>query len=206
MAVAAERTVGLPPGPREPKVAQAFRYSRQFPEYTAEQYARHGASWTLRLPGLPDAVITTDRELIRSVFTGDPTSRRHANDIFVTSLGPRSVMLLEPQPHLGRRRLLLPPFHGERVSVYAQLMRELVDAELNTWSGEVGVHQRARHLTVGVIQSAVLGSRDPAFEAELARLMDVFASPLANFGLFAPALQRRSRWNVLAEPFHREAD
>jgi cytochrome P450 len=80
--------------------------------------------------------------------------------------------------------------------------------ELDEWdAGEpVRVHDRARRLMLAVIQSAVLGSSDAGFARELGRLLDTFASPVANFGLFAPALSRRSRWNVIAEPFHREAD
>jgi cytochrome P450 family 135 len=190
------------------KLVQAARYTWRFHDLTGAQHRRHGASWTLRLPGLPDALVTTDRELIRHLLTGDPKVRRHANDILAPALGEGSVMLLEPEPHLARRRLLLPPFHGERVKGYADLMRRLVREDLAGWpdDGEVRVHERARTITLGVIQEAVLGSRDAAFARELAALMDAFDSPLANLGLFAPALSRRARWNLPAEHFHRRRD
>jgi cytochrome P450 family 135 len=188
------------------KLTQAVRYTWRFEQLTAEQHARHGASWMLRLPGLADSVVTTDRDLIKALLTGDPLVRRHANDILAPALGDKSVMLLEPEPHLERRRTLLPPFHGERVQGYAELMRGLVEADLDTWSGEVRVHDRARALTLSVIQQAVLGTTDAHFERELTRLLDTFASPLANLGLFAPALSQRSRWNLPAERFHRERD
>lgn len=202
------RTVGLPPGPSGSPWVLAARYTWRFPASTREWHARFGPSYTLRLPGLEPAVLTTDRSLVRHLLTGEPARRRHANDILEPALGSRSVMLLEPEPHLARRRLLLPPFHGERVKAYAELMRSLVEAELDTWQeGEpVRVHDRARELTLSVIERAVLGSSDPAFRRELGALVDTFNSPLANFGLFAPALSRRSRWNLLAEPFHRNRD
>jgi cytochrome P450 len=191
-----------------PKLVQAARYTWRFPQFTAEQHRRHGRSWTLRLPGLEDAVVTTDRELIRHLLTGDPLRRRHANDILAPALGEHSLLLLEPAPHLKRRRLLLPPFHGDRVKAYAELIRRLVREDLDAWPpGEpVRVHERARDLTLAVIQEGVLGTRDAAFASALKELLDTFGSPLANLGLFAPALSRRAWWNLPAEYFHRGRD
>lgn len=199
-------SVPLPPGPREPKALQAYRYVRDFPALTADQRARHGASWTLRLPGLPDSVVTTDPVLVRHLLTGDPLRRRHANDVLEPALGRGSVLLLEPEDHLERRRMLLPPFHGERIKGYAVIVERLVDEELSGWRGAVRVHDRARALTLAIIQEVVLGSRDPAFARELTRLLDTFASPMANFGLFAPAMSRRTWWNLPAQRFHRRGD
>jgi cytochrome P450 len=190
------------------KLLQALRYTWHFPEFAAAQHARHGASWTLRLPGLEDAVVTSDRELIKMLLTGDPLTRRHANDILAPILGTGSVMQLEPAPHLVRRKQLLPPFHGDRVRGYGETMAALVAADLDGWpaDGDVAVHPRARRLTLEIIQQVVLGSTDDAFAAELGELLDTFNSPLANLGLFAPALATRARWNVVAEPFWRQAD
>ena len=33
-------------------------------------------------------------------------------------MGPGSVLLLEGKEHLARRKLMLPPFHGERMRSY----------------------------------------------------------------------------------------
>ena len=107
------------------KLLSAARYTWRFHDFVDEQHERHGASWTLKLPGLPDAVVTSDRELIKHVLTGNPLSRRHANDILLPALGEHSLLLLEPNPHLERRKQLLPPFHAERVEHYGALMRRL---------------------------------------------------------------------------------
>ena len=208
MAVAQPRatTAALPPGPGEPALVQAWRYARHFPAFTREQHARYGASYTLRLPGLGPAVVTADRELIREVLTGDPLVRRHANDILAPVLGLGSVLLLEPAPHLARRKLLLPPFHGERIAGYRRLMGELIDAELDGWHGEVGVQERARAVTLTVIQHAVLGAPDAGMARELSPILDRLGSPLASFGMLAPTLWHRSRLNLIAKPFHRLVD
>jgi cytochrome P450 len=196
----------LPPGPSESPWLQARRYVWRFPQYTREQHARFGPSYTLRLPGLPASVLTSDRGLIRELVTGDPLVRRHANDILAPVLGGGSVMQLEPAPHLKRRKLLLPSFHGEAIAGYRALMTDLIEADLDRWPAEVKVAERARAITLDVIQHAVLGMPDAAMAGRFAGLLDRLNSPLANFGLFAPSLGRRARWNLLAEPFHRLVD
>jgi cytochrome P450 len=190
------------------KPLHAVRYTWGFERFTARQHERHGPNWTLRLPGLEDAVVTSDREFIKTLLTGDPLERRHANDILRRVLGDGSVMQLEPAEHLERRKTLLPPFHGERIAGYREVMAELVAADLDQWPSDrpVRVLERARMLTLEVIQRIVLGSADPAFTAELAELVDTFNSPLANLGLFAPALTGRTRWNPVAEHYWRRVD
>jgi cytochrome P450 len=194
----------LPPGPRQPGFVQAVQYTFRFPQYTARLHAEYGASYTLRIPGLPPSVITTDRELIRLMLTGDPLGRRHANDILGALLGDGSLLLLEPDEHIARRRLLLPAFHGDRVKEAGALVRELVDEDLERWpvGAPFRMHDRARELTLAVIQSAVLGSRDAGLARRLGEVLDMTASPVASLALFAPALQRRARWNLVGRRFH----
>jgi cytochrome P450 len=195
----------LPPGPRQPGWAQAFEYTMRFPAYTTRLHARYGSSYTLRIPGLPPTVVTSDRALVRHMLTGDPHTRRHANDILGALLGDGSVMMLEPASHIARRRLLLPAFHGEQVKGYRQLVRQLVDADLDTWPTDqpLRVHDHSRQLTLAVIQFAVLGSRDDDLARRLGGILDDVASPAVNFALFAPALQRPARWNIIGERFRR---
>lgn len=196
-------TAALPSGPRAPGLLQALEYTARFPQYTARLHERHGPSYTLRLPGLPPTVVTTDRMLIKQLLTGDPLRRRHANDVLGPLLGDASLLLLEPSAHVARRRMLLPAFHGEQIRRFAPLVRELVEGELDTWpaAGTVRVHDRARGLTLSVIQSAVLGSRDPELARRLGGLLDLTASPAAALALFAPALQHPARWNVIGTRF-----
>jgi cytochrome P450 len=199
---------GLPPGPRRASIGLTLRYVWRFPELLAELHGRFGPSFTLRLPGLPPTVVTADRGLVRHLLTGDPLTRRHANDLLKPVLGEGTVIVLEPAPHLARRRMLLPPFHGERVRGYAGLIEKAMHDDLDTWPADrpVRVLDHTRRITLAVIQSAVLGHEDEAFSRELAHLVDTLDSPFANFGFFAPAISRRAKWNVLAEPFHRKVD
>jgi cytochrome P450 len=114
-------------------------------------------------------VVTSDRDAIRRLLTGDPLSRRHGNDLLRPFLGDRSLLLLEPADHVARRRLELPPFHGEAVRAYGDRIRELAESEVASWRdvGVVATHPRARALTLEIILELVLGVRDAALRAQL---------------------------------------
>src|SRR5262249_39266973 len=79
-------------------------------------------------------------------------------------VGARSLLLLEGEEHLARRRLMTPPFHGERMRTYEALMREAVARELATWpSGQpFAVHPSMQAITLEVIMRAVFGVADDA--------------------------------------------
>ena len=199
----------LPPGPRMSGAVQTVRYTFDQPRFFAECRARFGPTWTVYLPGFPPAVVTSDRDAIRRLFTGDPLVRRHGNDLFAPVLGERSLMLLEPAEHLARRRLDLPPFHGAAVKSYTERIRELAEAEVATWtSGEViATSPRARAVTLELILELVLGVRDVRLRTELAAIFESLNTPLSNLGLFMPdVLGRRAWWNLLAKPVFARVD
>jgi len=118
-------------------------------------------------------------------------------------------MLLEPEEHLERRRLELPPLHGEAVRAYSDRIRELAETEIASWQpGEhVVTHPRARALTLEVILELVLGVRDRDLRDELGSLIDWFNTPLNNLVLFLPpSLGQRAWWNLPAKPAYARLD
>ena len=46
------------------------------------------------------------------------------NEILRPLLGARSVLLLDGPEHMAERKALLPPFHGERMQAYGELIRD----------------------------------------------------------------------------------
>jgi cytochrome P450 len=164
----------LPPGPRLPGPAQAVLWGLRYPQFTRAGHARFGETFTIRPGTMGPAVLTTDRDAIRRLFTGDPLAKHHGNEAVRPLIGERSVLLLEPAQHLARRKLLLPPFHGERVRGYADLMQRLMDAEVERWRpGEtVAVLPIALNVTIEVILQAVLGVSDSDTGRRFRRLVD----------------------------------
>ena len=188
---------------------QTVWYTFAQPNFFAACRARFAGYWMIRLPGFPPMVVTTDRDAIRRLFTGDPLVRRHGNDLLMSAFGERSVMMLEPDEHLVRRRLESPPVHGQAVLAYAERIRELVGAEVASWEpGQVVVsHPRARAVTIAIILELVLGIRDADLQTELAAIFDSFNTPLSKLALFLPTtLGRRAGWNVIAKPAFARVD
>lgn len=185
-----------PPGLGLPGPIQTVWYTFDQPGFFARCRERFGRTWTVHLPGFPPVVVTSDRDAIKRLFTGDPLVRRHGNDILRRLLGERSLMLLEPAEHLARRRLELPAFHGEAVRRYATRIRELAQSELGGWRRDEVVHtaERARALTLDVILELVLGVREPGVRARLGREFEALFNQRNNLALFLPErLTRRSR-------------
>ena len=200
---------GLPPGPRTPGLMQTLRYTFDQPGSFAEMRARYGPTFSLDMPGFPPIVVTADREAIRELFTGDPLRKRHGNDLLRPFLGDRSLIVLEPAEHLARRKLELPPFHGESVSAYSDRIRELAEAEIAGWRpGEVvAVHPAARRLTLAVILELVLGVRDDALRAQIVSAFDSLNSRAANLAQFMPPwLTARTWWNLPARMAYSRID
>ncbi len=190
----------LPPGPRTPRALQAMQRVWRYAELSDRGHERFGDTFTVRIGSSPPAVLTRDRDVIRRLYTGDPLGKRHGNDLLSTFLGKQSVLMLEPPEHLTRRKMLLPPFHGERVQSYARLMERLAASELDRLRpGEVvKVQPIAQALTLDVILQAVLGISDVAMRRRLRSIFDQLNTPLNSFALFVPQLTRRARWNLLS--------
>jgi len=177
----------LPPGPRLPGAVQAVLWGLRYPQFTGAAHERFGSTFTIRPGTMSPIVLTSDRDAIRRLLTGDPLAKHHGNDAVRPLIGERSVMLLEPAQHLARRKLLLPPFHGDRVRAYADLMQRLMDQEVDCWQAgdSVAVLPIAQNVTIEVILQAVLGVSDVDLRRRFRRLIDDI--------LFFPLGARRSR-------------
>jgi cytochrome P450 len=180
----------------------------RYAQFSDRYHACFGDTFSVRIGALPVGVLTKDRDAIRRLFTGDPLVKRHGNDVLTPFLGEQSVLVLEPGEHLARRKMLLPPFHGERVQSYGRLMKRLAsDALDRVHAGEeVRIQPIAQELTLDVILQAVLGLDDRATRQKLRRSFDAMVTPLTNLAFFVPKLAERSRWNILGERFWRMKD
>jgi cytochrome P450 len=163
-----------------PAAVQGLLFGLWFERFSGALHARFGPTVTLRIPGFPAVVISCDRAVAREVFTGDPLAKRHGNDALRPLVGDRSVMVLEPESHLERRKLLLPSFRGQRLAGYSELMQLLVEQELASWPGRgtIVVHRRAQVLTLEVIMQAVLGISDPGTRVRLADVFEAMLRPV----------------------------
>jgi len=192
---------GLPPGPRLPTPVQSVLWFRKAQWLLDTCQARFGDMFTLRIANEGTWVVTSNPETVKQVFTGDPRLLHagEANRILLPVLGPNSVLLLDDGPHLRQRKLLLPPFHGERMQRYGELMARVAAEEIESWP--IGVPHKLRPrmqaMTLEMILRAVFGvSEGPRLERlrqELRRLLDIVTSPLNGVVLLTLGPQRIGR-------------
>ena len=169
----------LPPGPRAPRLFQTLRFAFR-PLQTVEACARRWGDWfTLRLIGGRTNVFCSHPDAIRDVHAGDPETFRAgeaAGDILAPILGQRSLIVLDGERHLRERRLMSPPFHGERVHVYGRLVRDSVRRVLEGWplGRPFPIHQEMQTVALDVILRAVFGLDDDPRLVELRRRIEGF--------------------------------
>jgi cytochrome P450 len=185
---------GLPPGSRMPAAFQALRYARNPLRFLIELQRRHGDIFTVRFPFFGRLVYVTRPDLVKEVFTGSP-GQMHAGEANATILepavGPNSVLTLDDAPHMRQRKLLLPPFHGERIETYGKLMREVTMREMETWPvGEpFALRPHTQRITLAVIMRAVFGVHDEERLIRFEKLIEEF-SRRVNAVIAFPVLQR----------------
>jgi cytochrome P450 len=185
---------GLPPGPRMPAALQALRYARNPLSFLIELQRRHGDIFTVRFPFFGRLVYVTRPDLVKEVFTGSP-AQMHAGEANATILepavGPNSVLTLDDAPHMRQRKLLLPPFHGERIDTYGKLMREVTLQEMESWPvGEpFALRPHTQRITLAVIMRAVFGVHDEQRLISFEKLIEEF-SRRDNAVIAFPVLQR----------------
>ena len=160
----------LPPGPSAPRAWQTINYGfRPYPFFLGAQ-RRHGDVFTVKIQE-QTWVMVADPEGVRTVLTTDPaqTLSGEANLALRPLIGTRNVLLLDGHEHLQRRTLLLPPFHGERLKAYREVMAQVAREEAARWPrGEpFSLLPRMQEITFEVILRTVFGAR--AGEAETLR-------------------------------------
>src|SRR3954452_15546284 len=136
----------------------------------------------------PCFVMVFEPELVKQVFRGPPSQLRagEANAVLEMVVGKHSLLLLDGASHLRERKLLLPPFHGERMRAYEQVMREAGDRAIDSWP--VGrpfpLLPSMLSLTLDVILRAVFGVDEGPRLEELKRRIRAMVEPVANrYGL-----------------------
>lgn len=187
----------LPDGPKTLPFLQLVSWLRnplQVMETTAAQF---GGCFTLRLGGFKTLVLVSDPKALQTVLT-DPafTAPGEANEIARPLLGNHSLILLSGEQHQQHRKLLLPPFHGERLFSYGQLIRQITQDIMEQWhpNRPFAVRESMQAITLRVILQAVFGlhegERLEQLRRGLVRRLEMTASGFGSLFIFLPILQQ----------------
>jgi cytochrome P450 len=144
-----------------PAALQAWRWTREPLPFLGRCRHRYGDAFTLRISHAGTWVVLSDPADVKRVFTAPPDTMgaSPASAVIEPLLGRRSVMLLDEPEHLARRKIILPPFHGQRMAGYAGITAMVAQREVERWpAGEpFELWPRMQSITLDVIMNVVFG-------------------------------------------------
>ena len=162
---------------------------------------RYGDPFTVSIgQKLPAVVFFSDPQALQVILTNDDSelfdSPGELNAILEPLLGTQSVIGLSGDRHRRMRQLLLPPFHGERMRSYGELILNITQEVISELA--IGKAFSVRHvmqrISMRVILRAVFGLNEGAryhkLEKLLGTMLDRMSHPLSVSLLYFPMLRR----------------
>ncbi|MFD8249184.1 cytochrome P450 [Nocardia sp. NPDC059691] len=190
--------VRLPDGPSTPPIVQNLQILTGRTRTWRRMHDRYGSAFTIQMPRFGRSVVLADPAEIKALFTASADLVDNIDINLGQFLGPGSLFALSGNEHRKQRKLLTPPFHGRRLTVYESLIEEEAVREMASWpSGrEFATMDSMMRITLNVILRAVFGAEGADFE-ELRRLLPrlvLIGSGLAAIPVPQRALGRFGPW------------
>ena len=201
----------LPNGSPAPAWMQKIQYALKPLAYMDAAEQRYGDIFNAPVMGNhPVVLFVSNPQALQQIFAND-TKQFIAppNQLVRPLVGNSSILTLEGSRHRRERRLLMPPFHGERMQTYGQLICELVDNAMSSLSIDTSFSARklAQEISLEVMLKVVFGiyqaERFNRLKSLMVRLTDSLQSPFIGGLLFFPSLQKdlgaQSPWGYLRD-------
>jgi len=121
---------GKPPGSKSPAAVQTAQMLLRPISFAERCRRRYGDTFRAHFLPAGEVVMISDPDSLKRLFGADRVNTIAPGRNFALEplLGPRSVLLLTGAEHMRRRKLMLPPFHGERMRAYEAVIAEATGA------------------------------------------------------------------------------
>jgi cytochrome P450 len=188
----------LPNGPQYPSFVQTMQFILDPLSIMEKAAKRYGDIFTLRLKA--PVVVVSNPQALQQILTNDTkdfSAPSEGNKAFEPLMGKNSVIMASGDAHRRQRKLLMPPFHGDKIRSYVEVINQVTSEIMNRW--EVGKNFDAREgmqaITMRVIMQAVFGIYEGDRATELDKLLGSMldaggSSPLRAAFLVFPVLQK----------------
>ncbi len=150
-----------PPEVQLPRALQVLRFNQRQIDFVFGARRRLGEVFRMQgiVPGGP--VITSHPDHVQSLFTAKPDQAPSltGESPLRPIVGPNSVLTAIGPRHMRQRKLLLPPFHGEAIAKYMEMISDAAEREIARWPvGEaISLAPRMQAITLDVIMSGIFG-------------------------------------------------
>jgi len=168
-----------------------------FLEHCAKVY---GDIFTLKLrTKAPAFIVVSNPEALQQILTSDNkeiSAPGELNRVFEYLLGKDSVITLSGKEHQRQRQLLLPPFHGERMRKYSQVIIDTTNLVISQYqiNQPFKIRSVSQDITLKVIMQAVFGlnegQRALELQYRLSEILQDSGTVWKNAAILAPGLRK----------------
>lgn len=185
--------------PKSPAKWQLFEWIFDPTGYLERNQTKLGETFNARLGVNFDGfVFFSHPDHVRTILSAPARcfDAGRANGILGPLVGDDSLLLLDGQAHKQQRQLLMPPFHGDRMVAYGEIITQVTRQAIDRQpQGEpFRVRSLTEEITMRVILQAVFGLNEGGRYETVRRTMSTFlnmtASPVKSSLLFLKFLQR----------------
>jgi cytochrome P450 len=155
---------GLPAPPLIPlpRALQVLRFNQRQIQFVFR--ARRKLGDVFRMAGTigdESPAITCHPDHVQSLFTARPEQAPSltGESPLRPIVGPNSVLTAVGPRHMRQRKLLLPPFHGEAIARYTELIDDAAQREIGRWpvGTPFALAPRMQAITLDVIMAGIFG-------------------------------------------------
>ena len=189
----------LPDGPRIPSLLQTLQLIAQPTKFIDTCSQRYGDTFTTRVLGLnsPPVVFLSSPQSVRDALAAplEQFDFKKATHVFKPLMGEQSLILQEGRSHQRQRQLLMPPFHGDRMRAYGQLICQIT-REVTQWTpgDSISIEHFMPDITLQIILQVVFGLqpglRYQKLKELLSSLLEDVTTPWYSSLFFFPPLQQ----------------
>ncbi|QSV56201.1 MAG: cytochrome P450 [Dolichospermum sp. UKL201] len=189
----------LLPGPKVSATIQVLNWIFRPMSYLTECAKTYGDLFTLKLQNeLPPMLFVHSPEAIQQILSNDHKDLEapgELNSIFEYLLGKKSVISLSGKEHQRQRQLIMPPFHGERMRSYAELIENITIKTINKQpkNQPFNIRNVSQEITLQIMMEAVFGiyegERAEKLKHLLYEILEQGSSPWRVAFLYFPKLK-----------------
>jgi cytochrome P450 len=150
-----------PPEIRWPRPIQVMWFGQRQWHFMFHHRKKFGDVWMANGYVRGSTAATHHPDHVRSLFKAPPdiVPTLAAESPLRPVLGPSSVLTSNGPRHLRQRKLLLPPFHGEAIARYEQMIADAAEREIARWpvGKPFALAPRMQAITLDVIMAGIFG-------------------------------------------------
>ncbi|MDY7004063.1 MAG: cytochrome P450 [Cyanobacteriota bacterium] len=170
------------PGPKAPALIQLLQWVAKpltFMEKCAKEY---GDTFQIKL-NYP-MVLIGHPKAIEEILKTNPKQfdSGYGNEFLAPLVGDNSLLLLDGDRHQRHRQLLMPPFHGERMQAYGELICAIAEKVASKWvvGQPFSMRESTQDISLKVILQAVFGLQEGQRYDKLEQLLNSVLESLAS--------------------------